>query len=243
MNKYIAFKATLALFLLNSLNWSLSAQENFAGVVERIRTAVVALIAYNDKGEVIGCGSGFFISSDGRLLSSRHLLRYASSAEVHTREGEVYPIRTVIAEDYKEAVNLSPDFAEAHYNLGASYLALGNNESAFETYGTLKNLNQKLASQLFDLLKKQYAVSVAAPPARSVHGFASPETPASQAAIQGLISRIRSLAEKRALPRGAADGLIAELQIANDQPDTGNAIIKINLSTRHASEACLDAGR
>jgi tetratricopeptide (TPR) repeat protein len=653
MNKYIAFKATLALFLINSLNWSSSAQENFAGVVERIRPAVVALIAYNDKGEVIECGSGFFISSDGRLLSSRHLLRYASSAEVHTREGEVYPIRTVIAEDlnldlievlvelkggevpylkmtdviaardeqvvavghqhivqgfvsyvrthsqpgrnflfsaatearatggpvvnskgeviaiateqavggqtvtmaiasssalalvpsrtdtladwyaritaepqnsaellffaglnlaqngdhkkaipllieaagrnasdaearfysgyargrlkryeealvdyqealriapdyldalnnlgsvldklgrfeeavdaysrtiklkadyglahnnlgasyyhlgryeeaivaykralelppqastthynlgvaysklgryreaveslltairlrpkyfeayshlgsvycqmgranqavesfskaidlnpnfaeahnglgttfhkmgriqeaaesfrravqiepnfaealnnlgvadshlrrdqeaieslqqairvkpdfaavcnnlglvyskarrhtegiryYKEAVDLSPDFAEAHYNLGASYLALGDNESAFETYGTLKNLNQKLASQLFDLLKKQYAVSVAAPPAGSVHGFASPETPASQPTIQALISRIRSVAEKRALPRGAADGLIAELQIANDQPDTGNAIIKINL--------------
>src|SRR6266404_3299974 len=99
MNKYIAFKATLALFLLNSLNWSSAAQENFTGLVERVRPAVVALIAYNDSGEVIECGTGFFISSEGRLLSNRHLLRNASSAEVHTREGGVYPIEMVIAED------------------------------------------------------------------------------------------------------------------------------------------------
>lgn len=49
MNKYIAFKAALALFLLNSLNSSTAAQESFASAVERIRPAVVGLIAYNDK--------------------------------------------------------------------------------------------------------------------------------------------------------------------------------------------------
>ena len=130
-------------------------------------------------------------------------------------------------EYYKEAVDLSPGFAEAHYNLGVSYLALGDNHSAFETYGTLKSLNQKLANQLFNLLENQYTVSVATRTTRSVH--ASPETPASQAPIQGLMSRIGNLVEKGTLPRGIADGLIAELQIASHQPDTGSAIIKINL--------------
>jgi tetratricopeptide (TPR) repeat protein len=130
---------------------------------------------------------------------------------------------------YKEAVDLSPEFAEAQYNLGASFLALGDNQSAFETYGTLKDLNQKLASQLLNLLEKQYTVGVATRTPGSVHGFASPETSASQAPIQNLISRIKNLVAKRALPRGTADSLIAELQIANHQPDTGEAIIKVNL--------------
>jgi len=129
---------------------------------------------------------------------------------------------------YKEAVNISPDFAEAHYNLGASYVALGDNQSAFETYGTLKHLNQKLASELFNLLERQF-VSVASRTPASAHGFASTETAASQAAIEKLISRIKTLESKRAMPRGTADSLIAELQIASEQPDSGSTITKINL--------------
>jgi len=130
---------------------------------------------------------------------------------------------------YKKAININPDFAEAHYNLGASYLALADKQSAFETYGTLKDLNQKLASQLLSLLENQYAVSAVTRTLGSAHGFAPPETSASQVPIQNLISRIKNLVAKRALPRGAANALIAELQVANHQPDTGNTIIKVNL--------------
>lgn len=130
---------------------------------------------------------------------------------------------------YKEAVNISPGFAEAQYNLGASYVILGDNQSAFETYGTLKNLNQKLAIQLFNLLEKQYSVSVATSTQGSAHGFASSEISASEAPIETLISRIKSLVAKRALSRGAADSLIAKLQIAIGQPDDGNTVTKINL--------------
>jgi tetratricopeptide (TPR) repeat protein len=129
---------------------------------------------------------------------------------------------------YKEAVDLSPGFAEARYNLGASYLVLGDSQSAFEIYGTLKNLNQKLASQLLDLLEKQYAVNAATRTSGS-HRLVSPETSALQAPIQNLISRINKLVAKTALPRATADSLIAELQIANHPPDIGNPIIQINL--------------
>lgn len=130
---------------------------------------------------------------------------------------------------YKEAVDRSPGFAEAHFNLGVSYLALGDSHSAFETYGNLKGVNPKLAGQLFNLLEKQYTVRVAARTAGSIHGFASPETSALQGPIQDLIGRINGLVAKKSLPRRAADVLIAELQIANQQPDSGNTIIKLNL--------------
>jgi tetratricopeptide (TPR) repeat protein len=130
---------------------------------------------------------------------------------------------------YKQAVNITADFAEAHYNLGVSYLAVGNNQSAFETYGTLKNLNQKLAGKLFNLLENQYSVSVARRTPGSAHGFASPESSATQAPIEKLISGIKNLVAKRAIPNGTAENLIAELQIASEQPDTGNTITKINL--------------
>jgi Flp pilus assembly protein TadD len=133
---------------------------------------------------------------------------------------------------YKEAVRVSPTFAEAQYNLGVSYLVLGDDHSAFKTYGTLKNLNGKLASQLFNLLEKQYTVGLATGTTRSVNGFVSPQISVSQAPIQDLIVRINSLVAKGALHRSIADGLIAELEIASHQPDTSNVIMEINLLGR-----------
>jgi tetratricopeptide (TPR) repeat protein len=130
---------------------------------------------------------------------------------------------------YKEAVTLSPSFAEAQYNLAVSYLALGDDHSAFEIYGTLKRLNQKLGSQLFTLLDKQYTLRVATSTPRSVNGVASTGSSPFRAPIKELIDRVNNLAERGALHRDIADGLIAGLQIASHQPDTGNGIIKINL--------------
>jgi hypothetical protein len=82
---------------------------------------------------------------------------------------------------------------------------------------------------LLSLLENQYAVSAVTRPSGDAHGFVPPENSASQSPIQNLIRRIKSLVAKRALPRGAANALIAELDVANHQPDTGNPIIKVNL--------------
>ncbi|MGA9770652.1 MAG: serine protease [Blastocatellia bacterium] len=99
IKRHIAFKAAVAFFLFGLSARPAAAQEGPTRLIEKIRPAVVALIAYNDRGEVIEWGNGFFISRDGRLLTSRHLLKGASRAEVQTREGKVYPVNIVIAED------------------------------------------------------------------------------------------------------------------------------------------------
>jgi tetratricopeptide (TPR) repeat protein len=53
---------------------------------------------------------------------------------------------------YKQAIRLKPSLAEAHLNLGMSYLKLGNKGSAIEEYKILRGLNQELANKLFNLI-------------------------------------------------------------------------------------------
>ena len=99
MKGYIALKIALALLFLSLFGWTAAAQDVRAALIERIRTAVVAVTIYNDDDEVVDQISGFFISKDGDLLSCRHVFRGASRVEVQTREGKVYAVRLVIAED------------------------------------------------------------------------------------------------------------------------------------------------
>ena len=50
--------------------------------VERAGAGVVMIVAYNAAGEETGSGSGFFIDSNGRILTNEFILRDAYSAEV-----------------------------------------------------------------------------------------------------------------------------------------------------------------
>jgi len=53
---------------------------------------------------------------------------------------------------FKEAIRVKPDYAEAHYNLAITYLILKDENAALREYSVLKNLDQKLANQLFELI-------------------------------------------------------------------------------------------
>jgi tetratricopeptide (TPR) repeat protein len=53
---------------------------------------------------------------------------------------------------YRQAIRLKPSLAEAHLNLGMSYLRLGDKGSAIEEYKILKGLDRELANRLFNLI-------------------------------------------------------------------------------------------
>ena len=58
-------------------------------------------------------------------------------------------------EAFKQAIRIKPDFAEAHFNLGAIYLIILNDtSSALEEYKILKDLNPEQANILFNLIYK-----------------------------------------------------------------------------------------
>jgi len=55
-------------------------------------------------------------------------------------------------ESYKRAIQIKPGLAEAHLNLGMTYLRIGDRGSALEEYKILKGLDKDMANKLFNLI-------------------------------------------------------------------------------------------
>jgi tetratricopeptide (TPR) repeat protein len=73
--------------------------ESLPSLIKRIKPSVVIVFAYDNKGEFLKLGSGFFISQSGDIITNYHVLQGASSAEVKTSDGKTYPITYIVAED------------------------------------------------------------------------------------------------------------------------------------------------
>ncbi len=84
--------------------------ENLPSIIKRIKPSVVIVFAYNNKGDFLQLGSGFFISQNGDIITNYHVLQGASSAEVKTSDGKTYPITYIVAEDEQnDIIRLSVD--------------------------------------------------------------------------------------------------------------------------------------
>ncbi|MBA7580091.1 Photosystem I assembly protein Ycf3 [subsurface metagenome] len=71
---------------------------------------MVIVFAYDNKGEFLQLGSGFFISQNGDIITNYHVLQGASSAEIKTSDGKTYPITYIVAEDEQnDIIRLSVD--------------------------------------------------------------------------------------------------------------------------------------
>jgi len=75
------------------------AQEDLTAIVKKIKPSVVCIIIYDENGDTLGQGSGFFIREKGNVITNRHVLEGATKAEVKTADGKTCPIKKVLAED------------------------------------------------------------------------------------------------------------------------------------------------
>jgi len=73
--------------------------ENLPTIIKRIKPSVVIIFAYDDKGEFLKLGSGFFISQNGDVITNYHVIQGASSAEIKTSDEKTYPITYIVAGD------------------------------------------------------------------------------------------------------------------------------------------------
>lgn len=67
-------------------------------IAARARPAVVVVSALRD-GQVVSQGSGFFVSSDGRLITNRHVIEGGDSLRVQLSTGEIYDNVYFVSDD------------------------------------------------------------------------------------------------------------------------------------------------
>jgi len=73
--------------------------ESLPSLIKRIKPSTVIIFAYDDKGEFLQLGSGFFISQNGDVITNYHVIQGASSAEIKTADEKTYPITYIVAGD------------------------------------------------------------------------------------------------------------------------------------------------
>ena len=78
--------------------------ESLPSLIKRIKPSTVIIFAYDDKGEFLKLGSGFFISQNGDVITNYHVLEGAESAEVKTSDEKTYTISDIVAVDEKNDI-------------------------------------------------------------------------------------------------------------------------------------------
>ena len=71
-------------------------QLDLRALAKRARPAVLLILGFDSSGRVIQTGSGFFASSDGRLVTNWHVIRGVSSAKAKTENGPVFDVTGVL---------------------------------------------------------------------------------------------------------------------------------------------------
>ena len=78
--------ASILIVFSTSIFASGTIDESLPSLIKRIKPSVVIVFAYDNKGEFLQLGSGFFISQNGDVITNYHVLQGASSAEIKTAD-------------------------------------------------------------------------------------------------------------------------------------------------------------
>jgi len=91
-------KFIFCILLLAVVGPQVWAQDPLPELVRRIKPSAVAIETYDVRGEKLSRGSGFFVDVD-RVVTNRHVIDNAYRAEIHSSNGNIYPVKGVIAVD------------------------------------------------------------------------------------------------------------------------------------------------
>ena len=86
--------------LLFAILWSCPAKADIGSeLVKTVQPATVKIYVFDQAGNAVAQGSGFFFQSYGHLITNYHVLGKAAMARVRTPDGREFNVKSVVAED------------------------------------------------------------------------------------------------------------------------------------------------
>jgi len=142
--------------------------ENLPTLIKIINPSVVIVFAYDDKGEFLKLGSGFFISQNGDIVTNYHVLQGASSAEVKTSDGKTYPIIDIVAfDEQNDIIRLSVDIPSQYVHplsLSATVPEVGERIIVYGSpLGLEKTVSDGIVSAIRDIPDFGKVIQITAP--------------------------------------------------------------------------------
>lgn len=89
--------ARLTFLTLMLAGWA-AAQDYLPELVRRIKPSSVAVEAFDQRGNTLSRGSGFFVAAD-RIVTNRHVIERSSRVEIHLIDGKKFVVKGVLAVD------------------------------------------------------------------------------------------------------------------------------------------------
>jgi tetratricopeptide (TPR) repeat protein len=96
MSAIIITAKLLVLTLL--LAGAVAAQDFLPELVKRIKPSSVAVETFDNKGNTVSRGSGFFVAPD-RIITNRHVIERSTRVEIHLIDGKKFVVKGVLAVD------------------------------------------------------------------------------------------------------------------------------------------------
>ena len=86
--------------------------ENIPSIINKIKPSIVVIYTFDDNGEFLSLGSGFFINKKGDIITNYHVLQGANYAQIRTSNGQSYPITNIVtADERNDITRLSVDIS------------------------------------------------------------------------------------------------------------------------------------
>ena len=129
--------------------------ESLPSIIKRIEPSTVIVFAYDNKGEFLQLGSGFFISKNGDIITNYHMLQGANSAEVKTSDGKTYPITYIVAEDEQsDLIRLSVDIPSQYVHPLSLSTSLPEVGERIIVYGSPLGLEKTVSDGIISAIRE-----------------------------------------------------------------------------------------
>ena len=129
--------------------------ESLPSIIKRIEPSTVIVFTYDNKGNFLRLGSGFFIGQNGDIVTNYHTLKGASYVEVKTSYGKTHPMTYIVAEDEQgDLIRFSIDIPSQYVHPLPLSVALPEVGEKIIVYGSPLGLEKTVSDGIISAIRE-----------------------------------------------------------------------------------------